>query len=69
MPQYCVNTNADNRGDHEVHRLDVCNRLPDLRNRKELGWHPDCKSAVKEAKKTYSTANGCYYCSPDCHTS
>lgn len=69
MPQYCVNMNADNRGDHEVHRLDTCTRLPDPRNRKDLGWHMNCVSAVAEAKKTYRTANGCAWCSPECHTS
>lgn len=69
MPQYCVNTKPDDRGDHEVHRLDSCNRLPDPANRKDLGWHSTCHSAVAEAKKTYSTANGCYYCSRECHTS
>lgn len=69
MPQYCVNMKTDKQGDHEVHRLDTCNRLPEPEHRLDLGWHSGCRSAVEQAKKTYPTANGCYYCSPECHTS
>ncbi len=69
MPNYCVNTNAQSgSNDHEVHDLGTCNRLPNLENRKALGWHADCKAAVREAKKSYSDVNGCYYCCPDCNT-
>ena len=68
MPNYCVNKKAQSNGDHEVHQMN-CNHLPDLNNQKDLGWHVDCQSAVAEAKKTYPTANGCYFCSESCHTS
>jgi len=68
MPKYCVNKNPQSNGDHEVHK-DGCNHLPDPQNRKDLGYHSNCQSAVREAKTYYSKANGCYYCSNDCHTS
>jgi hypothetical protein len=68
MPFYCVNTNAQPNGDHEVHDVGSCNHLPALRHRVDLGVHSDCRGAVKKAKETYTTANGCYYCSPDCNT-
>ena len=70
MPQYCVNRNRDNRGHHEVHVLNnTCTRLPNPENRVALGNHASCSSAVQEAKQRgYSTANGCYYCSPACNT-
>jgi hypothetical protein len=34
----------------------------------DLGDHLACYTAVALAKRTYSTANGCAYCSPLCHT-
>ena len=68
MKNYYVNKNAQSNGDHEVHDED-CSYLPTYSNRKDLGEHSNCKSAVTEAKKTYPKSNGCYYCSKDCHTS
>ena len=65
MPNFIVNTNFD----HEVHDLGVnCGHLPDAKNQKSLGWHSDCHSAVRKAKETYPSANGCFYCANDCHT-
>lgn len=70
MPRFIVNTNSDNQGDHEVHNVtDGCAYLPAGQNRKDLGYHDNCHGAVAEAKKTYPTANGCYYCCKECHTS
>lgn len=66
MQRYYVNNRQQSNGDHEVHRED-CNYLPS--DRKDLGYHSSCDSAVVEAKKTYSTANGCAICSKTCHTS
>lgn len=66
MAYYCVNKNAQSNGDHEVH-LTSCGHAPDLSNRLSLGNHDSCSSAVREAKKTYPTADGCYYCSYACH--
>lgn len=70
MPNYCVNKNQQNNGDHEVHDLTsgACIRLPDSQNRLNLGYHLDCHSAVRQAKLTFSKSNGCYYCCGPCHT-
>jgi hypothetical protein len=68
VPYYCVNTNAQSTGDHEVHDVGSCTRLPNEEHRMDLGWHANCHGAVKKAKETYNTANGCAYCSPDCNT-
>ncbi|PXY39591.1 hypothetical protein DMB65_17185 [Flavobacterium cheongpyeongense] len=66
MKNYYVNQHAQQNGDHEVHTSD-CNYLP--LNRKYLGVFSDCKSAVAEAKKTYSKSNGCKTCCSACHSS
>jgi hypothetical protein len=66
MKNYYVNTNAQSNGDHEVHD-DSCSYLPIAQNRKYLGQFYTCAAAVTEAKKTYSTADGCAFCSPSCH--
>ena len=68
MPQYCVNKEAQDNGDHEVHESD-CSHLPLEENRKYLGNFDNCQDAVREAKKYYSQSNGCYWCSKECHTS
>lgn len=68
MPYYYVNTNAQSNGDHEVHEDTYCSNAPTPQNRKSLGYHSDCHSAVREAKKTYSQSNGCFYCCKPCHT-
>jgi hypothetical protein len=69
MPYYCMNTNPQHNGDHEVHDVNKCTRLPHPVNRRDLGWQPDCQSAVRAAKVYDSQADGCYYCCPECHTS
>lgn len=70
MARYIVNKNAQTTGEHEVHNLNACNRLPDPANRIDLGEHYSCQSAVLAAKIIYSGSkvDGCYYCSPSCHT-
>lgn len=68
MAKYYVNKNAQNNGDHEVHKSG-CFYMPHEENRKYLGDFSNCKDAVKEAKKTYNQVNGCFYCSKECHTS
>lgn len=67
MDIYYVNTKAQTNGDHEVHKGE-CKHLPEISNRKYLGMFSNCFDAVKEAKKTYPTADGCYYCCNACHT-
>lgn len=66
MARYYVNNRAQTNGDHEVHK-EGCSRMPS--DKKYLGSFESCKEAVKEAKKTYSKADGCYYCCNACHTS
>jgi hypothetical protein len=65
--RYYVNKHAQSNGDHEVHNSS-CRYLPLTENRKDLGDFSNCQDAVKEAKKTYATADGCATCSPSCHT-
>ncbi len=66
LEKYCVNKNAQNNGDHEVHKL-TCSQLPKESNRHYLGEFNSCKDALIEAKKTYPTADGCEHCCPECH--
>ncbi len=65
---YYVNKNAQSNGDHEVH-AENCTRCPDPENRICLGEFDCCHPAVAKAKEQYPKADGCYYCSNDCHTS
>jgi hypothetical protein len=65
MKKYYVNMISQSNGDHEVHDQS-CQFLPG--NRQYLGEFTSCKGAVTEAKKTYTKADGCKFCSPDCHT-
>jgi len=67
MARYYVNQNAQNNGDHEVHK-DGCSYMPDNENRIYLGNFDNCADAVREAKKRYSKSNGCYFCSKECNT-
>jgi len=67
MDKYYVNQNAQNNGDHEVHK-EGCSYMPLSQNRTYLGEHSSCHGAVRKAKETYRQSNGCYYCSKDCHT-
>jgi hypothetical protein len=66
--RYYVDKNAQPNGDHEVH-TENCLFLPNSDNRKYLGKFDNCSEALKEAKKTYSIADGCYYCCEPCHKS
>lgn len=69
MPHYIVNRNAQPNGDHEVHRVDICTRLPNTENQMALGWYESCREAVAAARRVgYITANGCAFCIPGCHT-
>jgi hypothetical protein len=66
MVRYYVNDRARSDGEHEVHR-DGCSFLPALENRTFLGDYETCVSAVKEARKHFEMASGCFYCAPACH--
>jgi len=63
---YYVNKLAQTNGDHEVHD-EFCIYLPSVLNRRYLGEFYSCMDAVLEAKTTYTTADGCKFCSPTCH--
>ena len=72
MASYCINSQAQSNGDHEVHNLSVgSNCLPAAHNRISLRERPTCHSAVATARSRYpnARANGCYYCANACHTS
>ena len=62
--KYYVNTKNYN---HEVHR-EGCSSMPNPENRKFLGIYTNCHDAVREAKRTYSDADGCRICSSECNT-
>ncbi len=67
MASYYVNRNVQSNGDHEVHK-EGCSYMPLSQNRLFLGNFYNCQPAVTEAKKHYPRSNGCFYCSPACHT-
>jgi len=67
MAKYYVNMNPQDNGDHEAHK-EGCTWMPIPENRKYLGDFTNCHDAVREAKKYDSKADGCYYCSRECHT-
>lgn len=67
MNRYYVNQTAQANGDHEVHKVG-CQWLAKALYTIDLGLHSNCQSAVTAAKRLYPTANGCAYCSPQCHT-
>lgn len=68
MATYYVNKNPQSNGDQEVH-ASQCSYIPSEANRMYLGEFTNCKVAVREAKRTYSQVNGCYFCCNECHTS
>ncbi len=67
MPTYVMNKNAQLNGDHEVHKKG-CSWEPKAENQYPLGEHATCRTAVAKAKTINPKADGCKYCSPDCHT-
>ena len=67
MMIYYVNDNPQSNGDHEVHEFN-CAWMPAESNCTYLGVFENCSGAVKQAKKYYPSANGCFYCCRACHT-
>jgi hypothetical protein len=67
MARYLVNTQPQPNGDHEVHHTG-CLHLPDPVHRFDLGEHFFCETAVLQAKRVFPTADGCWFCCPNCHT-
>ncbi len=68
MAEYCVNILSQANGDHEVHNLLTCTRLPHPAHRLLLGYYPTCLGALLQARRIYPTANGCAWCSLHCNT-
>ncbi|MCY4642009.1 MAG: hypothetical protein OXC41_04855 [Gammaproteobacteria bacterium] len=68
MANYWVNDNAQDNGDHEVHK-EGCPYLPQIISKTYLGNFFSCSNAVAEARKKYPTSDGCATCIPECHTS
>lgn len=68
MRRYWVNNRTDSNpnNDHEVHK-EMCHRMP--ADKKDLGYHSTCQSALRKAKETYSNVDGCAVCIPGCHKS
>lgn len=65
--RYYVTQTAQDNGDHEVH-TSSCSFLPGEMNRIYLGDFAYCSLAVAAAREHYAQANGCYFCSNECHT-
>lgn len=63
---YYVNNKPQLNGDHEVHK-ETCIYLPV--DRTFLGHCNNCKEAVSKARHMFPSANGCYHCARECHTS
>lgn len=64
---YYVNSNAQNTGEHEVHRLG-CPTPAREQNRIYLGTWRSCDEALEAARQHFDTVDGCANCLPDCHT-
>lgn len=72
MPNFIINSNAQLNGDHEVHNSTTgCTHMPAAASQIDLGYHPNCQSAVAHAKQRWpgNKINGCYYRAAACHTS
>ena len=66
MPTYYVSLNEETNGEHWVHRAG-CTFVPAENQRFALGDFHTCTAAVRKAKDYYARANGCFYCSRECH--
>lgn len=70
MPDYYVNKNRQdsrNGNNNEVH-VDNCSTNPHPSNLIYLGFFSNCREAVQAARSPYpTTADGCYYCTRECH--
>lgn len=64
--RYYVNKNAQQNGDHEVHRSN-CSWLPDAANRIDLGESATPQEALRVAHRYYNQVDGCAYCCPEIH--
>ena len=70
MHRFVIHTQTQQNGEHEVHNLTAgCQYLPPELHRLDLGMHPDCHSALAEARRNWPPRriNGCPYCAWECH--
>lgn len=67
MPKFYLNNNAQDNGDHEVHKED-CFYLQFVVSITDLGMHDHCFTAVARAQTIQKTADGCKTCLEDCHS-
>jgi hypothetical protein len=65
--RYYINVQTQPNGDLEVH-TERCGYLKGIHRKKELGLFPQGTEAVKEARKSFPNANGCYFCCKEAHT-
>ncbi len=66
MAKYYVNKNAQDTGEHEVHKSG-CSHLPDSENRVYLGEFDVYQEAVHKAIDFFYNVEGCFLCLNDCH--
>lgn len=66
MDHYYVNDNAQDTGEHEVHK-DSCIYFSKIVSRTDLGYFSNCHEAVKKASQYYEQVDGCKVCSIECH--
>lgn len=68
MKHYYFNINKDQHGRHEVH-TEECSFLPNVSNRKYIGYANNCSEALEKASAANPTMvfDGCFYCSKPCH--
>ncbi len=59
MPTYCVNRDPEPSGERAVHE-EGCRWWPLFRV--NLGWHPDCRSALRDARGYYPAVEACPVC-------
>lgn len=64
---YYVNVNAQDTGEHEVHRLG-CPTPAREENRQYLGTWRSCAEALAAARQQFDSVDGCANCLPDCHS-
>ena len=65
MPRYFVDARDPMDGTREVHRQG-CHRMPAEEDCEPLGEFDDARDAVREARRTWAEAKGCYFCCLEC---
>jgi len=60
---YYLNRNAQNNGEHEIHKED-CKFIPSLNNRILLGHYKTDEEALEVARRIFPKVDGCSHCCP-----